>query len=81
MLFINASNSNKLFNTFPSKRTDDKDSINFVIVEQVWETASGQVYELKANRNELNSTDEKERQLRKQQGQGVSSTRNNLTTI
>ena len=35
-----------------------------------------QVYKLKANQNEPSSTDEKEHQLRNQQGRGVSSTRN-----
>ena len=60
--YLNVSNSDKLFNTFVSKRTDEKGSINFVIVKQVGETAPGQVYELKRNRDELNSNDE-ERQL------------------
>ena len=73
--YLNANNSDRLFNTFVSKRTDDKDSINFVIVKQVGQTASGQVYELKKNRDEPNSNDE-ERQLQNQQGRGVSSTRN-----
>ena len=50
--YLNSNNSDKLFNTFVSKRTDDKDSINFVIAKQVGETASGQVYELKTNQNE-----------------------------
>ena len=56
--YLNANNSDKLFNTFVSKRTDDKDSINFVTVKQVEKTASNQVYELKTNRNELNSNNE-----------------------
>ena len=56
--YLNANNSDKLFNTFVSRRTNDKDSINFVIVKQVGETASGQVYELKTNRDESNSNDE-----------------------
>ena len=73
--YLKANYSDKLFNPFVSNRTDEKDSINFVIVKQVGETASGQVYELKTNCDESNSNDE-ERQLRHQQGQGVSSTRN-----
>ena len=73
--YLNANNSDKLLNTFVSKRKDEKDSINFVIVKQVGEIASGQVYELKTSPDEPNSNDE-ERQLRNQQGQGVSSTKN-----
>ena len=65
----------KLFNTFVSKRTDNKDSINFIIEKQVGKAASGQVYELKTNRDESNSTDNKEQQLRAQQGRGASSAR------
>ena len=61
--YLNVSNSDKLFNTFVSKRTDEKDSINFVIVKQVGETAYGQLYKLKTNRDELNSNNE-ERHLR-----------------
>ena len=49
---------------FLSKRTEDKDSINLVIVKQVGETASSQIYGLKTNQNEPSSTDEKELQLR-----------------
>ena len=74
--YLNSNNSDKLFNTFVSKRTGDKDSINFVIVKQVGETASDQVCELKTNQNEPSNTDEKEHQLRNQQGRVVSATRN-----
>ena len=74
--YLNSSTSDKLFNTFVSKRTDDKDSINFIIEKQVGETASGQVYKLKANQDESNSTDNKDQQLREQQGRGASSARN-----
>ena len=56
--YLNVNNSDKLFHTFVSKRTDEKDSINFIIVKQVGETASAQVYEFKRNRDELNSNDE-----------------------
>ena len=56
--YLNANNSDKLFGTFVIKRTDEKDSINFVIDKQVGETPSGQVYRLKTNRDELNSNDE-----------------------
>ena len=73
--YLKANNSDKLFNTFVSNRTDEKDSTNFVIVKKVGETASGQVYELKTNCDESSSNNE-ERQLRHQQGRGVSSTRN-----
>ena len=72
--YLNSNNSDKLFNTFVSKRTDDKDSINFIKAKQVEETAPGQVYELKSSA-EPSSTDEKEHQLRNQQGWGVSSKR------
>ena len=61
--YLNSNNSDKLFNTFVSKRTDDKDSINFVIAKHVGETASGQVYKLKRNQNEPSSTNKKEHQL------------------
>ena len=74
--YLNSSTSDKLFNTFVSKRTDDKDSINFIIEKQVGETAFGQVYKLKANQDESNSTDNKDQQLREQQGRGASSARN-----
>ena len=66
--YLNSNNSGKLFNTVVSKRTEDKDSINFIIARQVGEIASGQVYELKPNQNERSSTDEKEHRLRNQQG-------------
>ena len=39
--YLNSNNSDKLFNALVSKRTDDKDSINFVIAEQAQETVSG----------------------------------------
>ena len=61
--YLNLNNSDKLFNTFVSKRTDDKDSIHFVIAKQVGETASYQLYELTTNQNEPTSTDEKEQRL------------------
>ena len=65
--YLNWNNSHKLFNSFVSKRTDGKGSINFVIAKQVGETASGQVYDLKTNQNEPSSAGEKEHQLRNQQ--------------
>ena len=61
--YLNSKNSDKLFNTFVSKRSDDEDSINFIIAKQVGETASGQVNGLKTNQNESSSTNEKEHQL------------------
>ena len=43
--YLNSSTSDKLFNTFVSKRTDDSDHIEFIIEKQVGETDSEQVYE------------------------------------
>ena len=44
--YLNSSTSDKLFNTFVSKRTDDSDQIEFIIEKKVGETDSGQVYKL-----------------------------------
>ena len=49
--YLNSSTSGKLFNTFVSKRTDDRDQIEFIIEKQVAETDSGQVYELQTKRD------------------------------
>ena len=49
--YLNSSTSDKLFNTFVSRRTDDKDQLKFVIEKQVGETGSGQVYELRTNQD------------------------------
>ena len=49
--YLNSSTSDKLFNTFVSRRTDDKDQLKFVIEKQVRGTGSGQVYELRTNQD------------------------------
>ena len=49
--YLNSSTSDKLFNTFLSKRTENSDQIQFIIEKQVGETDSGQVYELQTNRD------------------------------
>ena len=49
--YLNSSTSDKLFNTFLSKRTENSDQIQFIIEKQVGETVSGQVYELQTNRD------------------------------
>ena len=47
--YLNSSLPDKLFHTFASSRTDNKDQIEFIIEKQFGETGSGQVYELQAN--------------------------------
>ena len=49
--YLNFSTSDKLFNTFVNRRTEDKDQLKFVIEKQVGETGSGQVYELRTNQD------------------------------
>ena len=44
--YLNSITSDKLFNTFVSKRTDDSNKIQFIIEKQVRETDSEQVYKL-----------------------------------
>ena len=39
--YLNSSTSDKLFYTFASRRTDNKDQIKFIIEKQVGETGSG----------------------------------------
>ena len=41
--YLNSSTSDKLFNTFTSRRTDSKEVIEFVIEKQIGETGSGKV--------------------------------------
>ena len=60
---LNFSDSDKLFNTFVSRRTDDKDQLKFIIEKQVGETVSGQVSELKTNQDG-GSVTKKEQQQR-----------------
>ena len=47
--YLNSSLPDKLFHTFASSRTGNKDQIEFIIEKQFGETGSGQVYELQAN--------------------------------
>ena len=60
--YLNSSTSDKLFNTFVSRRTDDKDQLKFVIEKQVGETGSGQVYILKNNLDGESVTKEEQQQ-------------------
>ena len=41
--YLNSSTSDKVFNTFVSRRTDDTDKIKFVLEKWMGETDSGQV--------------------------------------
>ena len=41
----------KLFHTFVSRETDNKDQIKFIIKKQVGEKGSSQVYELQVNQD------------------------------
>ena len=67
--YLNSSTSDKLSNTFTSRRTDRKEVIEFVIEKQIGETGSGKVYELKTNKDDESNdrNDEKEQQ----RGSGV----------
>ena len=49
--YLNMSTSDKLFATFTSRRTEQEDKIEFIIENQVGETAPTQVYELQANKD------------------------------
>ena len=62
--YLNSNTSNKLFNTFTSRRTDSREVIEFVIEKQIGETGSEKIYELKTNKDgESNDrNDEKEQQ-------------------
>ena len=63
--YLNSSTSDKLFNTFTSRRMGIREVIEFVIEKQIGETGSGKIYELKMNKDgESNDrNDEKEQQL------------------
>ena len=50
--YLNSKTSDKLFNTFMSKRTNDSDQIEFIMEKQVGETDSGQVNKLQAKRDD-----------------------------
>ena len=62
--YLNSITSDKLFNTFTSRRTDNREVIEFVIEKQIRETGSRKIYELKTNKGgESNDrNDEKEQQ-------------------
>ena len=62
--------SDKLFNTFLSKRTDNRDQIEFVIEKQVGETDSGQVYEQQTKRDSKLDDRVSERE-QQQRGEGT----------
>ena len=62
--------SDKLFNTFVSKRTDNRDQIEFVIEKQVGETDSGQVYEQQTKRDSKLDDRVSERE-QQQRGEGT----------
>ena len=49
--YLNMSTSDKLFDTFTSRRTEQEDKIEFIIENQVGETAPTQVYELQTNKD------------------------------
>ena len=49
--YLNPSTSDKLFNTFVSKRTEDSDHIQFITEKQVGGTELGQVYEIQTKRD------------------------------
>ena len=66
--YVNSSTSDKLFDMFTSRRTEQEDKIEFIIEKQVGETASGQVYELQMNKD--GGTDDKHTQTAEQQGSG-----------
>ena len=66
--YLNLSTSDKLFNTFVSKRTDDSDHIEFIIKKQVGETDSGQVYELQTKR--VGKSDDRVSESKQQQRGG-----------
>ena len=50
--YLNSKASDKLFNTFVSKRTNDSDQIEFIMEKQVEETDLGQVNKLQAKRDD-----------------------------
>ena len=66
--YLNSSTSDKLFDTFISKRTDKKDQIEFVTEKQVGETASEKVYELQTNKDGVSNDRGDETEERQQRG-------------
>ena len=50
--YLNSKTSDKLFNTFMSKRTNDSDQIEFIMEKQVGETDSGQINKLQAKHDD-----------------------------
>ena len=63
--YLNSNISDKLFNTFTSRRTDNKEVIVFAIEKQIRTTGLGKVYELKTNKdgetNDRNNEKEQQR--------------------
>ena len=66
--YLNSSTSDKLFDTFTSRRTGQEDKIEFIIEKQVGETALGQVYKLQTNKD--SGADDKRTQTTEQRGSG-----------
>ena len=66
--YLNSSTSDKLFDTFTSRRREQEDKIEFIIEKKVGETASGKVYELQTNKD--GGTDGKRTQTTEQWGSG-----------
>ena len=66
--YLNTSTSDKLFDTFTSRRKEQEDKIEFIIEKQVGEAASGQVYELRTNKD--GGADGKRTQTTEQRGSG-----------
>ena len=66
--YLNSSTSEKLFDSFTSRRREQEDKIEFIIKKQVGETASGKVYELQTNKD--GGADGKRTQTTEQRGSG-----------
>ena len=66
--YLNSTTSNKLFDTFTSRRTEQEDKIEFIIGKQVGETALGQIYELQTNKD--GGADNKRTKTTEQRGSG-----------
>ena len=66
--YLNSSTSDKLFDTFISRRREQEDKIEYIIEKQVGEIASGKVYELQTNKD--GGADGKRTQTTEQRGSG-----------
>ena len=64
--YLNSKASDKLFNTFVSKRTNDSDQIEFIMEKQVEETDLGQVNKLQAKRDD--KSDDRVSEFEQQRG-------------